>query len=112
MTYTRIGPLVGRLLHEAMPPFTDIEGIQRLDVNYFAKFLPELSETMGPIRQLVRNGVPWNWATAQQRASEEVKKLVTNAPIPSYYDSKKPLMIQCGAPRKASEQHCCKKDSP
>ena len=68
---------------EAMPPPTDIEGIQRLNgfVNYLAKFLPKLSETMEPIRQLMRNDVPWNWAAAQQRAFEEVKKLATNAPI-------------------------------
>ena len=45
----------------------------------------------------MRNDVPWNWAAAQQRAFEDVKKLVTNAPIISYYDSKKPLMIQCDA---------------
>ena len=55
---------------------------------------------MEPIRQLMRNDVPWNWAAAQQRAFEDVKKLVTNAPILSYYDSKKPLMIQCGASEK------------
>ena len=87
---------------EAMPPPTDMEGVQRLNgfVNYLAKFLPKLSETMEPIRQLMRNDVPWNWAAAQQRASEDVKKLVTNAPILSYYDSKKPLMIQCDASEK------------
>ena len=84
---------------EAMPPPNDMEGVQRLNgfVNYLAKFLPKLSETMEPIRQLMRNDVPWNWAAAQQRAFEDVKKLVTNAPILSYYDSKKPLMIQCDA---------------
>ena len=87
---------------EAMPPPTDMEGVQRLNgfVNYLAKFLPKLSETMEPIRQLMRNDVPWNWAAAQQRAFEDVKKLVTNAPILSYYDSKKPLMIQCDASEK------------
>ena len=87
---------------EAMPPPTDMEGVQRLNgfVNYLAKFLPKLSETMEPIRQLMRNDVPWNWAAAQQRAFEDVKKLVTNAPILSYYDIKKPLMIQCDASEK------------
>ena len=58
------------------------------------------TETMEPIRQLMRNDVPWNWAAAQQRAFDDVKKLVTNAPILSYYDSKKPLMIQCDASEK------------
>ena len=87
---------------EAMPPPTDMEGVQRLNgfVNYLAKFLPKLSETMEPIRQLMRNDVPWNWAAAQQRAFEDVKKLVTNVPILSYYDSKKPVMIQCDASEK------------
>ena len=48
----------------------------------------------------MRNDVPWNWAAVQQRAFEDVKKLVTNAPILSYYDSKKTLMIQCDASEK------------
>ena len=56
----------------AMPPPTDMEGVQRLNgfVKYLAKFLPKLSETMEPIRQLMRNDVPWNWAAARQRAFE------------------------------------------
>ena len=85
-----------------MPPPTDTEGVQRQNgfVNYLTKFLPRLSEKMEPIRQLLRNDVPWNWAAAEQRAFEEVKKLVMNAPILSYYDSKKPLMILCDASEK------------
>ena len=85
-----------------MSPPTDMEGVQRLNrfVNYLSEFLPKQSETMEPIRQLMRNDVPLKWAAAQQRAFEEVKKLVTNAPILSYHDSKKSLMIQ----RDASEK--------
>lgn len=47
---------------DEMPPPTDKTGVQRLNgfVNYLAKFLPQLSEAMEPIRQLTRKDVPWN----------------------------------------------------
>ena len=46
------------------------------------------------------NSGPWNWAAAQQRAFEDVNKLVKNAPIISYYDRKKQLMIHCDSSEK------------
>ena len=87
---------------EEMPPLTDIEGIQRLNgfVNYLGKFLPKLSETTEPIQQLMRNNVLWTWAAAKQRAFEDLKKMVPNAPILPYYYFKKPLMIQCDTSEK------------
>ena len=50
---------------------------------------------MEPSQQLTRTDLPWNWGAEQLLAFGEVKKLVMNAPILSYCDSKTPLMIQC-----------------
>ena len=82
-----------------MPEPTDVLGVQRLNgfINYLAKFLPNLSEVMEPIRQLMIKDVPWNWATAQQKAFTQIKKLVTQAPVLRYFNSAKPLVIQCDA---------------
>ena len=78
---------------------SDVEGVQRLNgfVNYLARFLPGLSDAMGPIRQLTRKDVPWNWSSVQDKALREVKRLVSEAPILRYYDPKKELTIQCDA---------------
>ena len=82
-----------------MPPPVDVQGVQRLNgfVSYLAKFLLGLLETLEPIRQLTRKDVPWNWGPAQEAVFKEMKDLVKEAPCLKYFDSKKPLVIQCDA---------------
>ena len=85
-----------------MPKPEDVEGIQRVNrfVNYLAKFLPHLADVMEPLRRPTRKYVEWQWAEEQDKSFEEVKKLVTAAPILSYYDPKEELVIQCDASQK------------
>lgn len=66
-------------------------------VNYLSKFLPHLSDVMRPIRKLTHKTVPWEWGDEQQRAFEQMKEIVTKAPILSYYDPNEQLVIQCDA---------------
>ncbi|KAK3750477.1 hypothetical protein QZH41_018118 [Actinostola sp. cb2023] len=81
---------------------TDKQGVERLNgaVNYLAKFLPKLSQVMAPIRQLTHKDVEWHWDAVQDRAFEEIKQLVTQAPVLAYYDPQKELVIQCDASSK------------
>ena len=75
----------------------DIKGVQRVCgfVNYLAKFLPSLSDIMQPLRQLTRKDVNFHWGSAQQAAFSHIKKLVTSAPVLTYYSVDKDLAIQC-----------------
>ena len=84
---------------QEMPKPEDVEGIQRINgfVNYLAKFLLGLADVMEPLRQLTRRDTEWQWIEEQEKSFEEVKKLVTAAPILSYYDPKEELVIQCDA---------------
>ena len=86
-----------------MPPPEDKNGVQRLNgfVNYLAKFLPKLSDVMEPIRQLIRKDIPWNWGSPQKKAFDMIKNLVKDAPCLKYFDSMKPLAIQCDASEKS-----------
>lgn len=85
-----------------MPSPEDVEGIQRVNgfVNYLAKFLPRLADQMEPIRRLTRQHTEFKWAEEQEKALQEVKRLVTTAPVLSYYDPKGNLEIQCNASKK------------
>ena len=87
---------------DEMPPPEDKNGVQRLNgfVNYLAKFLPKLSDVMEPIRQLTRKDVPWNWGSPQKKVFDMIKNLVKDAPCLKYFDSTKPLAIQCDASEK------------
>ena len=85
-----------------MPRPEDVEGVQRLNgfVNYLAKLLPGLADVMEPLGRLTRKDAEWRWAEAQESAFEEVKNLVTTAPVLSYYNPKAELEIQCDASQK------------
>ena len=55
---------------------------------------------MEPIRRLTRQDKEFNWTEEQENAFREVKRLVTTAPVLSYYDPKAELEIQCDASKK------------
>ena len=82
-----------------MPRPRNVEEVQHLNgfVNYLSKFLPKLADSMEPIRRLTRKDIQWRWTQVEEKALQEVKKLVTEAPVLSYYDPSSELTIQCDA---------------
>ena len=79
-----------------MPTPTDVAGVKRLCgmVQYMAKFLPDLANEMEPIRELTREEVPWNWSNERERAFQNVKKRLTEAPILAYFDTNNEVVLQ------------------
>ena len=80
-----------------MPNSTDVEAVRRLQwvITYLAKFLPQLSSVMEPIRRLTLQY--WEWTQEQETSMAELNKLVTSVPLLAYYDQSKELVIQCDA---------------
>ena len=54
-------------------------------VQYSAKFMPDLASIARPIQDLTRKGVPFVWGTEQQKAFQELKRLITQAETLAYY---------------------------
>lgn len=81
-----------------MPRPEDLEGVQRLNgsVNYLSNFLPHLADHMEPIHRFTRHDAVFNWTEEQENAFTEVKRLVTTAPVLSYYDPKAELQMPTG----------------
>ena len=50
-------------------------------VNYMSIFLPCLQEKLIPIYFITRKGIPFYWGEGQQKAFDEIKHDVTNAPV-------------------------------
>ena len=66
-------------------------------INYLAKFLPRLSEVAQPLRDLTLTNAKFIWSEHNDKAFDEVKKLVTNYPVLKYYDINDEVTIQCDA---------------
>ena len=78
---------------------TDVAGVRRIleTVNYLAKFLPHLSQISEPLRELTRNGQPFEWDKPHDDAFLEIKKLISMPPVLKYYEPNKDLTLQCDA---------------
>ena len=97
----RVDPEKVRAVQD-MPLPTDAKAVQRLRgfVTYLAKFTPHLSELCKSLHRLLDRDVPWHWLPKHDAAVEEIKHLVTAAPILRYYDVTKPVTIQSDASQK------------
>ena len=74
---------------------TDEKGVRRLMgmVNYLARFMPNLSTVMEPIRKLTRDDVPFVWSKEQKDAFNEVKRILTSNQVLKYFDPKSPNLV-------------------
>ena len=85
-----------------MPKPDNVKAVRRFCgfANYFAKLLPQLAEVSGPIQQLTRKEGLWQWQHEHDAAFENVKELVTQAPLLKYYNPEEELTVQCDASEK------------
>ena len=54
-------------------------------VNYFAKFIPQMSMITDPIRKVMKSDVEFKWGK-QQEAFRQVREILASAPVLAYYD--------------------------
>ena len=75
---------------------SDVSEVRRFSgmIQYMSRFLPDLAETLEPIRKLTRKDEEWNWTTQCEEAWKTLKDQLTKAPILSYFDPEKELVVQ------------------
>lgn len=85
-----------------MAPPEDKKAVQRLlgSVTYLAKFLPKLSEVAEPLRRLTDADTHFEWLEHHTAALNEIKHLLTQAPVLKYFDEAAETTIQCDASEK------------
>ena len=71
-----------------MPTSADV-GIHRFIgfTNYPSKFLARLSDVCEPLRKRTLPDMEWFWTNLHDSTVQQVKRLVTNAPVLKYFDS-------------------------
>ena len=75
------------LTSQGVKPDPNKEEVQRFSgaVSYLAKFLPKRLQIMEPIQRLTQSDMDWHWSQEHDRAFQEVKCLITQAPVLAYY---------------------------
>jgi transposase InsO family protein len=83
-----------------MPAPTDKAGVQRLIgmATYLAKFCPKFSQVTEPLRELIKAQNEFIWRQDPHGAAfEQLKQLLTQAPVLAYFDHRKQIVIQADA---------------
>ena len=66
-------------------------------VNYYGKFLPNLSTTLAPLHKLLTKGARYQWSQNQQSAFDIVKSQLASSKVLVHYDSDIDLVLSCDA---------------
>ncbi|CAK1598289.1 unnamed protein product [Parnassius mnemosyne] len=66
-------------------------------VNFYAKFIKNLSTTLAPLYGLLKKGVTWDWDRSCEDSFKKIKKVLTSAEVLLHYDQNKPLILTCDA---------------
>jgi hypothetical protein len=64
---------------------------------YYHRFIPDFSKLVKPITSLLKNDVKFNWSSKCDEAFEQLKTLLTTAPVLAQPDITKPFDVYCDA---------------
>ena len=66
-------------------------------VDYYSKFLPQLSSLLAPLYKLLQKKSPWTWGPEQQKAFQEAKAQLTSSCLLVHFDPDRELILACDA---------------
>lgn len=65
--------------------------------NYVSKFIENFSEISQPLRALLKKDVEFTWNKYLNEVFNKLKKIITQAPVLSYFDQSKPILLSVDA---------------
>lgn len=59
-------------------------------VNYYHRFIDNLSSVAGPLHELLNKGTKWEWSSKREKVFKEIKELICSDKVLCHYDAKLP----------------------
>ena len=66
-------------------------------VNYYSKFLPNLSSKLSPLYNLLRKQSRWSWTAQHESAFQQAKNALQQDSLLVHFDPSKPIVLACDA---------------
>uniref|UniRef100_T1IHQ4 RNA-directed DNA polymerase n=1 Tax=Strigamia maritima TaxID=126957 RepID=T1IHQ4_STRMM len=87
-----------RAIREILSPNNKIELKTFLGiVLLYSVFVSHLADVASPLYELLGEQVEWKWTHRRQAAFEAIKRELKTAPVLSFYDLKRPVVVACDA---------------
>jgi hypothetical protein len=81
------------------PPLTKVKDVQAFLglVNYYRRFIPDLAKIAAPLTELLKKENPFTWSDNEATAFEEMKRLITEAPVLAVFRPGVPVSVHTDA---------------
>lgn len=66
-------------------------------INYYGKFIPNLSTLLHPLNSLLQRGQKWNWSAECGEAFNRAKEVLTSSRVLVHYDPSLPIKLAADA---------------
>ena len=78
------------------PAPTSIDELRRFlgMINYLARFLPNVTDVLYPLHNLLKKDIQWQWTNSQEMAFKKVKDMLIKSPVLAFYSPDKELILE------------------
>lgn len=66
-------------------------------ISYYRSFLPQMSQLLAPLYNLLRQNVKWRWETKEDAAFNNAKQTLLRSSLLVHYDPTQELILECDA---------------
>ena len=82
-----------------IPEPTNIKELQSFigGINYYARFIPNMSSIAKPLYRLIEKDTKWSWNGEEQEAFDTLKSRLCKSPVLCLYQPELPLVLACDA---------------
>eukprot|EP00117_Sycon_ciliatum_P012660 scpid74394/ scgid13645/ Retrotransposable element Tf2 155 kDa protein type 1 len=63
-------------------------------VNYLSRFVPNFTDVMQPLQNLLQKDMPFVWSDTQQCAFKTIKQMLSTTPGLAFFDPNKKIILE------------------
>ena len=84
---------------KSMPEPTDVSSLRSFlgSIQFYGKFIPNLSTLTRPLHQLTKKNAPWNWNKEAKDTFDCLKIILSNDTVLAHYDPSQQIGTSCDA---------------
>ena len=81
------------------PRPTSVKELQKFwgMINHYAQYIPNISNILAPLHQLLKKEAKWEWTSKQEQTWEQAKEQLNSPKVLEHFDPSKAVTVACDA---------------